>query len=126
MQASRNSAIRFVKAFIEDWEDKCRKKKDPENEAKFLNKYGGLTLYDQDDKKWVHIRKDKMMFRTNGPKVHRGYALYYNKLGREDDPQDKWEDMHLELACDILLDTNIDGVRIIKPAEDNEDDRCNS
>ena len=105
---------------MEDWEVKTRKKKDTENEARFLAKYGNIVMYDKDEKRWIKMQQDKMKFETKGPKNNRGYILYANELGKEDDDKSEWLEMHLELACDILENSDLEGFKIIKKGEEED------
>lgn len=51
---------RIFRAFIEDWEVECIKKKDPTHEAKLLKKYGGLELFDIDEDSNARISETEL------------------------------------------------------------------
>jgi hypothetical protein len=50
--------IKFFKAWEEEWEVEAVKKRDPVNEAKLLEKYGGLQFFDPDKNK-TYLSSDK-------------------------------------------------------------------
>ncbi len=80
---------RIFKCWEEEWEEEAIFLKSPVNEAKLLNKYGGLSWFDIDndqmvysdknDLKWTRVTRSKKSEEKNG-----GYSLivydeYYNK-----------------------------------------------
>ena len=68
---------RELRAYIEDWEKLSMKKYDQRYRTRFLEKYGGLSLYDIDMEKRYSI-DDKDIYFVKGD----GYAL----IGNPDHP----------------------------------------
>ena len=90
---------RFFKAWEEEWEQDAIQKKSPVNEAKLLNKYGGLSWYDldnekmvysgQSDLKWFRITRDRQGEIKNGGYALLSYDEHYDK--EKEDKEDHTE-----------------------------------
>jgi hypothetical protein len=52
--------VRIFRSWEEDWEPEAVKKRDPVNEAKLLQKYGGLQWYDFDNKKTFYSNENEI------------------------------------------------------------------
>jgi hypothetical protein len=80
---------RIFKCWEEDWEDEAIYIKSPVNEAKLLNKYGGLSWFDidnnqmlhsdTDDLKWTRVTRSKKTNEKNGGYSLIAYDEYYDK-----------------------------------------------
>ena len=64
------------------------------------------------------VKEPEMKFESRGPKSNRGYILYCNEVGKEDELEEEWMEMHLELVCDILENVEIEGLKIIKKTDE--------
>jgi hypothetical protein len=87
--------IRIFKAFEEDWEDDAMKKRDPVNEAKILEKYGGLQWFDPDKNK-TYYSNDKELRWFKEPRKAGSYCIIaydeeYDEGNMEDDDDDHVE-----------------------------------
>ena len=74
------TAQRFIKCYLEDWEDECVRKNNDVNMAKLLQKYGGLEFDDLDNLDHHYIIDSNEMF------YHRksGWCVKAYKNGDED------------------------------------------
>lgn len=79
---------------MEDWEVEVIKKQDPLNEAKLLQKYGGLVWYDPDTKNVFTASTEEMQFsKVRG--YPRGYCVFgltedYDPKNPNDDHWEPW------------------------------------
>ena len=97
--ADSNKPSRIFKSWEEDWEKESVFKKSPVNEAKLLNKYGGLSWYDIDseqmvysdkfDLEWIRVTTSKKSGEKNG-----GYSLIAYDESYDRDKEDR--DEHVE------------------------------
>jgi hypothetical protein len=83
-----NTPAQYFQAWIEDWEVKAQKQKDPVNETKLLAKYGGLKWRDPDNGNAKLIAdKNKLHWRDWTKKKGGGYTiLACDEHYRDDDP----------------------------------------
>ena len=93
--------------------EKWRKKRDPDNEAKLLKKFGGLNFHDPDNDFMYTVHTGNMEY-----KPRHGYLALGVKNG------DKEEDLGLPfwlpLLCEMIKDTDrqTEGVEIIKERQE--------
>ena len=82
---------RIFRAWLEAWETEVIKKQDPVNEAKLLQKYGGLMWLDPDtDKKFMASRE---VMHWNPMRDCRGYCVkgLQDAFDPDDPKDDRWE-----------------------------------
>jgi hypothetical protein len=101
--------LRIFRAWLEDWEIPVRSKQDPVNEAKLLEKYGGLVWHDPDyDKIFMACRENMHWSVVRGSRGYcvKGLMDSYNPDEPEDD--EHWEPWGLDSDCfyDSIIDYN--------------------
>ncbi len=113
MGALKELAIEHVFwAWVEDWEEEARKKKDCVAEVQLLAKYKGLLFHDPNSRKSFLIWEQNMEFR-------RGSGNGWFLVGVCADDEDNTEAFSLEIACELIGDTpQKDGVQVIQQNEE--------
>ena len=83
---------KIFRAWMEDWEDDIIKVNDPVNQARFLEKYGGIVWHDPDNNVNFTANTEKMYF--NRGRKDKGYCVYgLRETYDANNPQyaDDWE-----------------------------------
>jgi hypothetical protein len=100
----RKKPSKIFRAWLEDWEKEILTTNDPVNEAKLLQKYGGMVWHDPDTKCNFTAHPDQMYF--NKKRGDKGYCVFgvketYNHQDPQDDQWDPWaltDDLYEEIA----------------------------
>jgi hypothetical protein len=82
---------KIFRAWLEDWEEEIRTVNDPVNQARLLEKYGGLSWRDPDEEIMYTACSEKMYFCR--ARNERGYCVFgLKETYDEDDPNhaDDW------------------------------------
>jgi hypothetical protein len=88
-------ARRTFIAYEEEWEEAATKKKDPVNEAKLLQKYGGLQWYDMDTKKTFYANSTEVRWIKEPRKAGMYCVIGYDE-DYEEGKVDEEDDEHVE------------------------------
>ena len=114
-------AQRVFRAWVEDWEEEARKKNDPVAEARLLQKYKKLVFHDPDTGNTFSIWDQNMEFR-------RGKGNGWFLLGvcadhdKNNDGEDELEAFSLELANELIADTEQEaGVQVVQEQDEEEE-----
>lgn len=118
---------KIFRVWLEDWEEEILVENDPVNEAKFLNKYGGMVWYDPDSESTFTASCDQMFFnRKRGQ--DKGYCVFgVMETFDKDDPEhdDDWEPWALkdeDLYAQIVEHYKENPVPHIQIVEKQEDE----
>ena len=102
---------RVFRAWVEDWEEEARKKKDVVAEAKLLAKYKGLVFRDPDtDNSAFKVWEENLEYRSG-----RGGGWFVIGECDDDPDQQRSEAFSLEIACELIGETEQeDGIQVIQ------------
>jgi hypothetical protein len=94
---------RIFRAWMEPWEEEILQDNDPVNQARFLEKYGGLVWQDPDNSNRMLTANFEAMFfsRRRGD---RGYCIFAMTEAYEEgdtDEDDTWEPWQIEKGADV-------------------------